>query len=109
MQRLMAIICALGMLYPGYLRASETVSLNLEGALRACDVALTKCDQALKDKNEVIDAQAGIILKQTQAISDLQSQRDSVWRSPALWVTIGVVAGALTMIGSAALVKEINR
>lgn len=81
----------------------------LQEALEACDQALTACDKALEDKNKVIQAQSELILKQTKQIGEIQAQNATIWNSPVFWAVVGLVAGVGLTIGSASLVKEINR
>lgn len=105
---LLVSIIAYAPLCPAY--SQESPSPNpIEEALRACDGALEKADLALKDQRSIVGLQSELILRQTRGLEELQTRRDSVWASPILWTTIGILVGAGLVVAGGSIVKEVNR
>lgn len=53
--------------------------------------------------------QGELILRQTKGLEELQATRDSIWKSPVLWTTIGILVGAGLVVAGGSIVKEVNR
>lgn len=81
----------------------------VEEALRACDNALEKADLSLNTQRELVGVQGELILRQTKGLEELQATRDSIWKSPVLWTTIGILVGAGLVVAGGSIVKEVNR
>lgn len=68
----------------------------------SCDVVLSKCDKALRDqitlnhsKQGLIDAQDQHIVTQRERIDQLTSENKSIFRSPWLWMGLGIITGVV--------------
>jgi len=63
--------------------------------LKSCDSTLTKCEQANKDKDELIKAQQAQLNEQIKQTEALKTDAESFWNSKPLWVAVGAVLTGL--------------
>lgn len=64
--------------------------------LQTADETISACDRALQLQKEKAAFAAEAYENASRRAADLERQRDSLWRSPYLWLAIGVAGGALT-------------
>jgi len=69
---------------------------QLKELLQACDNALNRCEQALESEKERARALEEFNEGQAKRIGELESQVNSFWSSPWLWMAVGAAAGIAT-------------
>ena len=68
----------------------------LKDLLEACDEALTSCEASLEAERERARALEEFNKGQAERIGELESQVNSLWSSPWLWMAVGAAAGIAT-------------